>query len=219
MNQDRLSRLGPLCGVLFTVLSFGGFAVSAGSTPTLTLSDSSAKIVKGYADPVGTGAWVGSYMTFLSLAAFAVFATWLYRSRKGELRGAGLAAVAAYVGVILVNVAATCVLNYRAGHGMDAQQTLTLFYLQEFLYIASWGLSAAVLATAPVGGWLRRTALVLAALILVAMAVPKAGMAQFPPSLFYIWVLVAGAGAALSAYREDRRQVARRGEPGRAGIA
>ena len=41
-------------------------------------------------------------------------------------------------------------------------------------------------------GWLRRTALVLAPLILVVMAVPKAGVAQFPPTLFYIWVLVAG---------------------------
>lgn len=217
MNEDRLSRIGPLCGVLFTLLSFGGFAISSG--PTLTLSDSAAKIVRGYADPVGTGAWVGSYMTFLSMAAFVVFATWLYRSRNGEFRGAGMAAVAAYVGVILVNVATTCVLDYRAGHGMDAQQTLTLFYLQEFLYIASWGLAAAVLATAPVSGWLRRTALVLAALILVVMAVPKAGVAQFPPSLFYIWVLVAGIASARGAYREDRRQVARRGEPGRASVA
>jgi hypothetical protein len=193
MNEDRLSRIGPLCGVLFTLLSFGGFAIgSAGGAPTLTLSDSSAKIVKGYADPVGSAAWVGSYTTILALAAFALFAAWLHRSRRGEFSAAGLAAVAAYVGVILVNVAVTCVLNYRAGHGMDAQQTLTLFYLQEFLYIATWGLSAAFLATAPVSGWLRRAALVLAALILVVMAVPKAGVAQFPPTLFYIWVLVAG---------------------------
>ncbi len=217
MNEDRLSRIGPLCGVLFTLLSFGGFAV--GSGPTLTLSDSSAKIVKGYADPIGNGAWIGNYMTFLSLAAFVVFATWLYRSHKGEFRTAGMAAVAAYVGVILVNVAATCVLDYRAGHGMDAQQTLTLFYLQEFLYIASWGLSAAVLVALPVGGWLKRSALMLAPLILVVMAVPKAGVAQFPPTLFYIWVLVAGIASGRSAYRENRRQVAGRAEPGRAGVA
>jgi len=38
---------------------------------------------------------------------------------------------------------------------------------------------------------------VLAGLCLVAMAVPKAGWAQFPPTLFYVWMLVAGIALAL----------------------
>ena len=58
------------------------------------------------------------------------------------------------------------------------------------------GASAAILALAPVTGWLRYSALVLAGLCLVAIAVPKAGWAQFPPTLFYVWMLVAGIALA-----------------------
>jgi len=43
-----------------------------------------------------------------------------------------------------------------------------------------------------VSGWLRYSARVLAGLCLLAMALPKAGWAQFPPSLFYVWTLAAG---------------------------
>jgi hypothetical protein len=180
--------------VLFTVLTFVGFGVGGG--PGVTLGDTSSKILKAYDHPMGNGVWVGSYLTFLGLAAFAVFAAWLFNSRRNLQSRTGLLVAAAYVGLILVNLAASAVLNYRAGHGMSSDQTLALFYLQDFLFIASWGASAGFLALVPVDGWLRRTALGLAALILVAMAVPKAGIAQFPPTLFYIWTLVAGVALA-----------------------
>jgi hypothetical protein len=193
MTEDRLTRLGPLCAVMFFVLSIGGFAIgAAGGSSTATLGDSAAKIMKAYADPVGNGAWVGMYMGVLALAPFAVFASWLFRSR----RGAGMLAAGAYIAMVLAATAANFVLQYRAGHGMNAQTTLAFFYLQEALFILTWGATAAVLALAPVTGWLRYTALVLAGLCLIAMAVPKAGWAQLPPTVSYVWFLAAGVALA-----------------------
>jgi hypothetical protein len=193
MTEDRLSRIAPLCGVLFFVLTMGGFAVGAASGgATATLGDSAAKIVKAYADPMGNGVWVGSYLTVLSLAPFAVFAAWLFRRHV-----AGQLVAGAYIAMTLAAVAANFVLDYRAGHGMSSQTTLAFFYLQEALFILTWAGSAAFLALAPVSGWLRYTARTLAALCLLAMAVPKAGWAQFPPTLFYVWVLAAGITLAL----------------------
>jgi hypothetical protein len=135
---------------------------------------------------------VGAYASTLALAPFAVFAAWLFRSRRGPLSTAGLVAAAAYIAMVLAATAANFVLDYRAGHGMGSQSTLAFFYLQEALFILTWGASAAILALAPVSGWLRYSARVLAGLCLLAMALPKAGWAQFPPSLFYVWTLAAG---------------------------
>ena len=194
MTEDRLSRIGPLCAVLFFVLTMAGFAIgAAGGSSTATLGDSTAKILKAYADPVGNGAWVGMYLSVLALAPFAVFTSWLFRGRRGV---AGMLAAAAYVAMVLAASAANFVLQYRAGHGMGTQTTLGFFYLQEALFMLTWGASAAILALAPVTGWLRYSALVLAGLCLVAIAVPKAGWAQFPPTLFYVWMLVAGIALA-----------------------
>ena len=194
MTEDRLSRIGPLCAVLFFMLTMAGFAIgAAGGSSTATLGDSTAKILKAYADPVGNGAWVGMYLSVLALAPFAVFTSWLFRGRRGV---AGMLAAAAYVAMVLAASAANFVLQYRAGHGMGTQTTLGFFYLQEALFMLTWGASAAILALAPVTGWLRYSALVLAGLCLVAIAVPKAGWAQFPPTLFYVWMLVAGIALA-----------------------
>jgi hypothetical protein len=55
----------------------------------------------------------------------------------------------------------------------------------------SWGIAAGFLALAPVTGWLRRSALAIAALALVGMAMPKAAPGQFAALLFLLWTLVA----------------------------
>ena len=192
MNEDRFSRIGWLSGVLFAVLELGGFAVgSAAGRANVTLADPDAKIVKAFADPIGSGAWVGAYLEILSLGAFAVFAAWLYRSRRGPLGTTGLIAAAAYVAVTMVSLLVGDVLEYRAGHGMGPQQILMLFDLQSGLYIASWGIGAAFLLLAPVKGWLRVSAIVVAAMGLAGMAAPKSDLGQFGAMLFLIWILVA----------------------------
>jgi hypothetical protein len=192
MSEERFSRIGWLCGVLFVVLELGGFIVgSAAGRATATLGDSPSKIVNAFADPVGNGVWVGAYMELVSLAAFALFAAWLWRSQRGPLATAALLGVSAYIAVTATSLVIGDVLEYRAGHGMGAQQILTLFDVQSGLYVASWGIAAGILLLAPVSGWLRRSALVIAALGFVGMAFPKGSPGQFSAMLFLIWILVA----------------------------
>ena len=197
MTTDRLSRLGPLSGVLFVVLELAGFAIgSAGGRANVTLGDSSSTVLKAFADPVGNGVWVGAYLELASLAAFTVFAAWLFHRRRGPLATAGLIAAGTYVAVTVVSLVIGDVLEYRAGHGIGGQQLLALFDLQAGLYVASWGVSAAFLALAPVTGWLRRSACAIAGLSLIAMAAPKADAAQLPAMLFFVWIVVASVSLA-----------------------
>jgi hypothetical protein len=192
MKEDRLSRLGPLSGALFVLLELAGFAIgSAGGRATVTLGDSTSKVVKAFADPVGTAVWVGAYLELASLAAFVVFAAWLFRSRRGPLATAGMVTAGVYTGITAVSLVIGDVLEYRAGHGIGGQALLALFDLQSGLFILSWGISAGFLALAPVTGWLRRSALAIAALALIGMAFPKAAPGQAAAMLFLVWTLVA----------------------------
>ena len=160
MTEDRLARFGPLSGALFVLLELAGFAIgSAGGRATVTLADPTSKIVKAFADPVGTGVWVGAYLELASLAAFVVFAAWLFRSQRGPLATAGMITAAVYAAITIVSLVIGDVLEYRAGHGIDQQAVLSLFDLQSGMYVVSWGISAGFLALAPVTGWLRRSAL------------------------------------------------------------
>jgi hypothetical protein len=188
MNEDRISRLGALSGVLFVVLELAGAAI--GQRPALTLGDPTSKVIHGYAAPFGNGGWVGSYLELISLAAFAVFAATLFRARRSTLSGAGLIAAASYVSLAAASLIVGDVLQYRAGHGLGPSETLTLFDLQSGLFVATWAVAAGLLALAPVTGWLRRVALAIALLLLVGVAAPKADFAQAATLLFLAWTLV-----------------------------
>ncbi len=197
MTKTRLSRLWPLSGVLFVVLELAGVAIgSAGGRASVTLGAPSSKILEAFAHPVGSGVWVGAYLELGALVAFAVFAAWLLRAARGPLATAGALVAGAYVGVSIVDLVVGDVLEYRAGHGNGAQEVLALFDLQAGLYATTWGLGAAFLALAPASGWLRRSALAVAALSLVGMAVPTSPMAQLPVMLFFGWVAVASIAMA-----------------------
>ena len=198
MSEDRLSRLGPLCGLLFVVLELAGTAIgSAGGRAMVTLGDSNAKIVRAFADPVGTGAWIGAYMEILSMPAFAVFAVWLFRSSSGMVVRVGLLGVASYLVITTVSLVIGDVLSYKSGHGLVTQTVLALFDLQAGLFAVSWAVAGGILAIAPVTGWLRRAALFIAALSFAGMAVPKAGPGQLAAMLFFVWVLAASVGPML----------------------
>jgi hypothetical protein len=192
MSEDRLSRLGPLAGLLFVVLELAGAAIgSAGGRAMVTLGDSNAKIVKAFADPVGTGVWIGAYLELLSVPAFAVFAVWLFGSRSGLVARTGLLGVASYLVIITMSLVVGDVLSYQSGHGLGPQTILALFDIQSALFAVSWGVAGGILAIAPVTGWLRRSALVIAALSFVGMALPKAGPGQVAAMLLFVWVLAA----------------------------
>jgi hypothetical protein len=196
-KEDRLSRLGPLSGLLFVILELGGVVIgAAGGRSMTTIADPTAKILKSFADPVGSVVWIGAYMEFASLVAFAVFAAWLFRDARGPLAIAGLLTVAAYIAVTIVGLVLGDVLEYRAGGGAGPQETMTLFDIQSGLFVSTWGLAAVFLLFAPATGWLRRSAVVIAVLQLVALAGPNTGPAQMTNLLFLLWC--AGAGIALA---------------------
>ena len=63
MTEDRLSRLGPLSGVLFVVLELAGAAIAGASGRAMvTLGDPTSTILNAFADPV-RGAASGSART------------------------------------------------------------------------------------------------------------------------------------------------------------
>jgi hypothetical protein len=201
-TKDRLSRIAPLCGVLFVVLELAGVIVgSAGGRSMAALGDPTSKIVKSFSDPVGTGVWIGAYLELASMAAFALFAIWVFRERRGLLGTAGVAVSMLYVATTTVALVAGDAVSYGSAHGLDAQSLLALFYLQSGLFFATWGLAALFLLLAPVAGWLRRSAVVIAALLLIALAFPTGGASQFPNMLFLIWMLVASVALAVTPER------------------
>lgn len=196
MTEDRLSRVGPLSGVLFAALELGGFAVGAiAGRAMVTLADPSSKVLSAFARPVGAGVWVGAYMELAALVALVVFAAWLFRSRGSALTTAGLLTASVYIALTAVSLVVGDVLEYQAGHAISAQPTLALFDLQAGLYTATWGIAAAFLGLAPVTGWLRRSALAIAALSVIGMAIPKTAPGQFASLLFIVWVLAASVMA------------------------
>jgi hypothetical protein len=193
-GKDLVGRLEPLCGVLFVALQLGGVAI--GSQPMVTVGDSRSKIVDAFAEHAGIGVWVGAYMELASLAAFAVFAAWLFRARRAPLAMAGVVGTSVYIGVTVTSLVVGDVLHYGGTRVFGDDVVVALFYLQSGLYFATWGISAAFLALAPLTGWLRRTALLVAGLQLAAMAAPTAGLAQMPNMLFLVWMVVAGIALA-----------------------
>src|SRR5690242_7697098 len=118
-TNDRLSRFAPLCGLVFVVLELAGVIVgSTGGRSMAALGDPQSKIVKSFHDPVGTGVWVGAYLELASLAAFAVFAMWLFRERRGAL---GTTVVATYVVTTIGALVAGDALAYGSAHGLGDQ--------------------------------------------------------------------------------------------------
>ncbi len=193
MREDRLSRLGPLCGVLFVVLELGGVAVgAAGGRAMVALDDPAWKMMNAFADPVGTAVWVGAYMELAALVAYGVFAVWLFGSRRGPAAVGGLLTAGLFIAVTLVSLVIGDVLEYQAGHGLGAPATTALFDLQVGLFTTTWGIGGVVLLLAPVGGWLRKSAVAIAALSIAGMAVPKSSIGQFSSVLFLLWILAAG---------------------------
>ena len=174
----------------------------------MTLADSSSKIVKAFADPVGNGVWVGAYLELASLAAFVVFAAWLFRSQRGVLATAG---------------------HDHRGRVRRGDPGEPRRRRRARVPRRSWAWRAvAAGAVRPPGravhrelgprrrlpgpgsatGWLRRSALAIAALALVGMAVPKAAPGQFAAccSSSGPWWRASSSRAARASRRSTRRR-------------
>jgi hypothetical protein len=191
-TKDRLSRIAPLCGVLFVALELAGVIVgAAGGRSMAALGDPMSKIVKSFHDPVGAGVWIGAYLEVAAMAAFGLFAIWVFRERRGLLATAGVVTATLYVTATFAALVTGDALAYGSAHGLGDQSLLALFYLQSGLFFGTWGVAALFLLLVPAEGWLRRSAVVIAGLLLLALAFPTTGMSQFPNMLFMFWVLAA----------------------------
>ena len=191
-TKDRLSRLAPLAGAAFVVLQLVGVAVeSTGGRSMVALGDPQSKIIDSFSKRITSGYWLGSYLEFVSLAAFAVFAVWILRGRRGPLATAGAIAAGVYVATTIAALVAGDAIAYGSGHGLSDQSLLALFYLQSGLFFSTWVIAAAFLVLVPATGWLRRSSVVIAALLVIATAFPTGGPSQFPNMLFLIWTLAA----------------------------
>lgn len=196
-TKDRLSRIAPLAGALFVVLQLVGVAIeSAAGRSMVALGDPQSKIVDSFSKTIGTGYWIGSYLEFVSLGAFAVFAVWTLRGRRGPLATAGAIAASVYVASTIAALVVGDALAYGSGHGLSDQSMLALFYLQSGLFFATWVIAAAFLVLVPTTGWLRKSAVVIAALLVIATAFPTGGASQFPNLLFLVWVVAASVRLA-----------------------
>jgi uncharacterized membrane protein len=195
MSEQRFSRLFWLSGALFVVLELAGTFIGR---EMVTIGDPTTKIVKTFSDTAGNQVWVGRYLEMLSLGAFAVFAATVFRRRRDILSVAGLVVSACFVAVSAVSLMVGGVLEYRAGHGLGVQGILILFDLESALYFATWALAAGFLLLAPVTGWWRRSAVAIAALSLVGLAMPTKAPGQFSVMLFLVWVLALSVSRARS---------------------
>ena len=196
-TKDRLSRIAPLAGVLFVVVQLVGVAIeSSGGRSMVALGDPQSKIIDSFSKRITSGYWIGSYLEFVSLAAFAVFAVWILRGRRGPLATAGAITAGVYVAMTSVALVVGDALAYGSGHGLGDQSLLALFYLQSGLFFSTWVIAAAFLVLVPATGWLRKSALVIAALLVIATAFPMGGASQFPNLLFLIWTVAASVALA-----------------------
>jgi hypothetical protein len=196
-TKDRLSRIAPLCGALFVVLELAGVIVGAtGGRSMAALGDPMPKILKSFHDPVGTGVWIGAYLEVAAMAAFGLFAIWIFRQRRGLPATAGVVTATLYVTATFAALVTGDALAYGSAHGLGDQSLLALFYLQSGLFFGTWGVAALFLLLVPAEGWLRRSAIVIAGLLLLAMAFPTAGPSQFPNMLFLIWVFAESVALA-----------------------
>jgi hypothetical protein len=204
-TKDHLSRIAPLCGVLFVVLEIAGVIVgSAGGRSMAALGDPMPKILKSFHESIGAGVWIGAYLEVAAVAAFGLFAIWIFRERRGLLATAGVVTATLYVTATFAALVTGDALAYGSAHGLGDQSLLALFYLQSGLFFGTWGIAALFLLLVPAEGWLRRSAVVIAGLLLLAMAFPTAGPAQFPNVLFLIWMLAAGVKLSRRPVRAPR---------------
>ena len=204
-TKDRLSRIAPICGVLFAVLEIAGVIVgSAGGRSMAALGDPTSKILKSFHDPIGTGVWIGAYLEVTAMVAFGLFAIWIFRERRGLLGTAGVVTSTLYVSATFAALVVGDAIAYGSAHGLGDQSLLALFYLQSGLFFGTWGIAALFLLLVPADGWLRRTAIAIAGLLLVAMAFPTGEMSQLPNMLFLIWVVAASIKVARRASMAPR---------------
>jgi hypothetical protein len=212
MKERTQDRLFAACGIASVVLVLlGSFVATAGGQPSYTLNSSSAHIAHELAKPVGTEAWIGTYVELLSVGFFLAFAVWASAKLGGGLLGTlARAAATSYATLNVAALGFMGALAYRAGHGIGAQLGTALANMSSALFIASWILSAFfLLAAGPLAltsgrrklGW---SAIGIALLTLVATPALVEHGGQVGYFLWLIWIV----GASIALGRGGRARTA-----------
>jgi len=197
MSDRFWLRLGAAAGIMYAVLALIGFGLGAAS------GGYEEDLAKAVASPVARGVWVGAYIELLGFLCFLVFVARLWATlRRAEGDPAWLSAIALgagqlFVVLTLVAFAAGAAATYRYGHGIDVPIAQALKDLGQAAFILTWAANAVFLgATAIVAlrqhalpRWLGWSAVVLAAALLAAIAVPNSSFPMIPGFLALFWVV------------------------------
>jgi len=204
MDERTQNRIFAALGVGSVVLNLGGLAIStaAGQSVT-TIGSTPAHIAHALAQTAGTGVWVGAYLGVLSVGCFLAFAAWACaRLGGGLLAQIARGGAVAYVSVTLASFAVVDTVLYRGGKGMSLDLGTALTTLEEALYVCSWFcaafflLAAGALAVAGGRRALGRSAIGVAAVMLVATAVSVDNLGQLSFMLFLAWTIYASVALA-----------------------
>jgi hypothetical protein len=197
-----------VCGVASVAVMLAGVAIgSLGNRQFVTITSSSAQVVKAFATPADTAVWIGAYAEMLSFGLFIAFAVWATAKLGGGLLGQ--IARAAATGYVTLSIASLCVMDaaaYRSGHGVDLQLAKGLVAINEALFVGTWFLTVFFLAAVgPLAvasghrlvGW---SAVGVGGLTLLLTAVSLDNLGQMANLLWLAWIV----GASVALVRGER---------------
>jgi hypothetical protein len=212
-KQDRLFAAS---GIGSVVLMFAGLGIGSIGSPTrnLTISSSPAHVAHALSKTAGTSAWVGAYIELLSFGLFLAFAVWACARLGGGVIGQTARALAtAYATVSIVSLGVLDAISYRGGKGIGTQLGSTLVTVNEALYVCTWFLAAfflvaaGVLAVSAGRRALGRSAVAVAAIMLVLTAVSVDNLGQMAFTLWLVWIVYASIALVRDAPRRSAASV------------
>jgi hypothetical protein len=200
-TAPRWDRIGAATGIANVVLTFVGFGLIVAAVGATDLASSREEVARHFADPAPTLLWVGGFLEWIGILLFVPFTAYLAATfqRQGgadwlpsTLFGAGILFVA--TGIVSLSAGATA---YLQAGDLDPGVAIALAQVRSFAFTLGWGIAALFLATVAslvltrgvLPRWLGWLAGVLALMLLVGLAAPKAEFAQTPPMLMALWIL------------------------------
>jgi hypothetical protein len=204
MNERTQNRVFATLGVASVALELGAVVLGkSGGRQFASVTSSPAQVAHALAQPVHAAFWVGAYVEILSFGCFLAFALWACARLGGGLLGRiGGAAATAFVTLSIAALGLGDAIAYRGGKGMDLQLGTALITVSEALYVCSWFLGVFfLLAVAPLAlaagrRALGRSALAVAALMLVLTAASVDNLAQMAYMLWLAWIVYASLALA-----------------------
>jgi uncharacterized membrane protein YbhN (UPF0104 family) len=182
-------------------LAIAAIIVGAATGTTAAAPGAGAEeIARAYGSAPPPLIWVGAVLQTFALLCLFGFATYVAdKSRSGWLSALAAGAGQTFVALTLAGFVIGSVARFRAGPGVDLSAATALFDIHVALYVASWAIGALFLgAVAALWGrpralprWLCFAAGLVAAVNLVAAALPTTPVANFPNLLMWLWTLAA----------------------------